>query len=278
MIAALPALHLVLELVCAAAAAAPPAPARAVKPSVAVFRLEPKHGVPPGAADLLTDTLLNEVRGSGAFSRVVSPAEIAVLMAPEQQQFLVRCASDECALVDNELAGALGVSHILVGNLGKLGNSYLLNLRLLDVQSSVLLASLSERAKGDTEEALLDLVRPASLKLLKEGGLVREPPKAPAAAESPPSLARRGALWGGAVVAGLGAALALPALALWGTVVGVTAWDVAGGWRPGNRHSITATVALLSNVAFVTAAVLTVVMLTGLGAGGIAMGVSGVMP
>ena len=132
-----------------------------MKPSVAVFRLEPKHGVPPGAADLLTDTLLNEVRGSGAFSRVVSPAEIAVLMAPEQQQFLVRCASDECALVDNELAGALGVSHILVGNLGKLGNSYLLNLRLLDVQSSVLLASLSERAKGDTEEALLDLVRAA---------------------------------------------------------------------------------------------------------------------
>ncbi len=226
MIAALPAIHLVLELV-GAAAAAPPAPVRAVKPSVAVFRLEPKHGVPPGAADLLTDTLLNEVRGSGAFSRVVSPAEIAVLMAPEQQQFLVRCASDECALVDNELAGALGVSHILVGNLGKLGNSYLLNLRLLDVQSSVLLASLSERAKGDTEEALLDLVRPASLKLLKEGGLVREPPKAPVAAdESPPSLARRGALWGGAVVAGLGAALALPALALWGTVAGVTAWDV----------------------------------------------------
>ena len=78
---------------CAAAAAAPPAPARAVKPSVAVFRLEPKHGVPPGAADLLTDTLLNEVRGSGAFSRVVSPTEIEALITLEQTRQLMNCSA-----------------------------------------------------------------------------------------------------------------------------------------------------------------------------------------
>lgn len=228
-----------------AAPAVGPAPAA----SVAVFRLEAKLGVPAGAADLLTETLLSEVRRSGAFARVVSPAEISLLMRPEQQQFLLRCATDECALVDNELAGALGVSHILVGNLGKLGNSYLLNLRLLDVRSSVLLASLSERARGHTEEALLDLVRPAVVRLLQDGGMAPAPTPAPAASSADGT--RRRILWGvaggwAAVAVSVGAASVVGV----GAALAVAGVDLALGGRPGGVHRVTATQAALANGVF----------------------------
>lgn len=111
---------LLVMMLVAATAPAPSHPVAGLPaplPSVAVFSLEAKHGVPPGAADLLTDNLLAQLRKTGAFSQVVSPADIAVLMPPDEQKFLMRCASDECAVVDNEVAGALGVSHVLVGNL-----------------------------------------------------------------------------------------------------------------------------------------------------------------
>ena len=177
-----------------------------------------------------------QLRKAGAFSRVVAPADIAALMAPEQQKFLMRCASDECAVVDNELAGALGVTHILVGNLGRLGNTYLLNLRLLDARSSVLVASLSNRTRSETEDALLDMVQPALQDLLQQSGLG---PPAPTPADG--KSARRGPwLVGGGVLAASGVALVLGA-ALAAACGAVGIYDLASGWRPGEPHALTAT-------------------------------------
>jgi hypothetical protein len=228
--------------------------------------------VPPGAADLLTDTLLAEVRAAGVFDRVVSPVEIAALMRPEQQQFLLRCASDECALVDNELAGALGVTHILVGSLGKLGASYLLNLRLLDVQSSVLLSSLSERARGASEEALLDLVRPSARRLLVDAGMLKD--SGGGQAVSP---VRKGLRAGGGVLLVGGVGLGVMGLGALLGVAAVTAYNAAQGWRPGKAHHIPAALGLVSNVAYVGGGGLALLGILGLGVG-TALLVSGMLP
>ena len=77
--------------------------------SVAVFPLTALVGVADPAAQLLSETLVQEVRNARAFSQVMSPREIATIMPADQQKFLMRCAAESCTVVDNELAGALGV-------------------------------------------------------------------------------------------------------------------------------------------------------------------------
>ena len=228
---------------------------------MAVFTLESKVGVAKGTEVLITDHMMVELRRANVFSRVVSPNEIAALMPPEQANFLVRCASDECALVDNEIAGVLGVSHILVGNVGKLGDSYLVNLRLLDVRSSVLVASVSERARAASDEGLLDAVKPAVATLLKEAGLQPEQAAAPTstAGGGPriPLLVTGAAVGAGAVV------VALAGAASGASALGLLAWDVGGGWRPGGVHTVTALQGAAGNLAAAAGAVLLVLALGG---------------
>ncbi|MEW5851050.1 MAG: hypothetical protein AB2A00_19845 [Myxococcota bacterium] len=258
-------------------------------PTLAVLPLEAKLGVPPQAAELLTDNLLTEVRNTRIFGRVVGPQEIATLMPAEQQSFLIKCASDECALVDQELAGALGVSHLIVGNLGKLGSSYLINMRMLELKTSTVLATLSERVRGESPELLLDALRPSLTKLLVDSGFIKpQNAPAPAAAAIPgapattsttaPESSTPSRLPILRAVGGVGllvaAVPALGALALW-TVVGAwTAYDFARGYKPGGQHQLTANEAFLSDVAFVGAALSSVVALVMVVAFSVALGAS----
>lgn len=141
-----------------------PAPA----PSAAIFQLEPEFGVEPGVAKLLTDSLTQVLRTSGAFSRVVSSREIEALVGLERQKQLMACPSDGCVA---ELAGALGVDFLVVGNIGKLGASFLINIKLLVVRTGAVASSVANRIKGENEEALLDGLHPAALQLLDGAGL-----------------------------------------------------------------------------------------------------------
>src|SRR5438045_2438951 len=102
-------------------------------PSVAVFAVDPQRGAEPALARVVTETVLQEVRRSSSFARVTSPTEIATLMSPAQQITLLKCAQDACALVDMDIAGALGVSHLLVGTVTSLAHAYVLQLKLLEL-------------------------------------------------------------------------------------------------------------------------------------------------
>ncbi|MEW5847776.1 MAG: hypothetical protein AB2A00_03140 [Myxococcota bacterium] len=269
--------------------AAAPSRADEQKASLAVFPLEAKVNVPAPVAELLTEALVAEMRAANVFTRVVTPQDIAALMPPEQQKFLMRCASDECALVDQDMAGALGVTHLLVGNMGKLGSSYLLNLRMLEVASSKVVATLSQRFKGKDEEALLDALHPAAEKMIAQARLaplaptpppvpapvpetptVRElvatpvpdapppataPPPAPTT-EKPPEPAPTGAFQPAVAARAVGiAGAAMFALVLMlsaGLYAGagvVAGVDFLSGGRPGGTHKVNANVAFLANVA-----------------------------
>ncbi|MEW5851338.1 MAG: hypothetical protein AB2A00_21295 [Myxococcota bacterium] len=188
-------------------------PVRAAgKPILAVLPLDAAAGVDRAQAQLFTEPLVQELRDSRAFTRVVTPQELAALMPPEQQAQLLRCAQDECAVVDLDLAGALGASHLLVGNVGRLDDVWLLNVKLLELSTSLVVGSVSERVTGPAS-ALLDAIRPAVRKLLQQGGFAVAPKR-----DGGPL--KRTDIQGGALgVLGLGAAisstLAAGAAVLW---------------------------------------------------------------
>ncbi|MEW5851567.1 MAG: hypothetical protein AB2A00_22445 [Myxococcota bacterium] len=152
-------------------------------PSVAVAALQAQHGVTPGLATLLTDALVQHIRDAKAFSRVVSSSEISTQLGAERAELMSGCDSEGCVA---ELAGALGVDYLLIGNVGKIGTSYVLNARLLDVKSVRTVASRSERFRNDSEEAVLDGLPGVVRKLLDEAAirhaLGAPPPPVPAPA------------------------------------------------------------------------------------------------
>lgn len=139
-----------------------------VGPTVAVLPLEAKTGVEPSTADVVSDNLLDQMRRSHAFSRVVSAKEIEALMGLEQKKQLLSCSSESCMA---ELAGALGVDFLMQGSLARLGATFVFNAKLLNVRTGVAASSVSHRLKGTSEETLLDGVGPAVVQLIREAGL-----------------------------------------------------------------------------------------------------------
>lgn len=184
--------------------------------SVAVFRFS-AGGVDAAAADLLTDDVVEEVRASGAFVLVVSPNEVDTRIGVQGQQQLRDCALDRCALVDRELAGALGVTHLLVGSVARLGEQVGVSLKLVELRTAAEIATV--RRDVARAEALPREVRAATRALLAQAHLVPAAVAMPqdAAAASPP----RAMLWGLGVAGGVaGAVLA---------VLGVTVAGVLNG-------------------------------------------------
>ncbi|MEW5854288.1 MAG: hypothetical protein AB2A00_36275 [Myxococcota bacterium] len=137
-------------------------------PSVAVSSLENKTGVNADVAELLTDNVVNEVRQSRAFSRVVSAKEIQAALGYEQQKQLMNCNSESCMA---QIAAALEVTHLITGNIGRLGGSYLFNLKLIDARTGVAAGAVAQRIPASSDEALLDTVRPSVDQLLRQAGI-----------------------------------------------------------------------------------------------------------
>ncbi len=270
------------------------------KPSLAVFTLEAETGVQASTSRLLTDALVSEVRASAAFSSVVSFRELEALLSMEQQRQLTNCSTESCV---TEATRALGVDQVLVGNVGKLGESFLLNLRLLDTRTGGAVGAVSKRMKSSTEEGFLDAIPSAVSELLSRASLkapdalpvatVAQPstPAAPApVSDAPPSGAhpsdappadtpashtpsRRPLYWGGAAAAAAVAALSLLVLG-----AGVLAAVVAPGLYVnvvGSHRYERAVYAVMAGG--IAAAVVSALVLLGAGAGTVGLAFLGVM-
>lgn len=179
--------------------------------SVAVFRFS-AGGMDAAAADLLTDDVVEEVRASGAFAQVVSPNEVDTRIGAVGQQQLRDCALDRCALVDRELAGALGVTHLLAGSVARLGDQVGVSLKLVELRTANEVATV--RRDVARAEALPREVRAATRALLEQAHLVRGMAAAPEQANP-----LQPVLWGLGVGGGVaGVVLAVAGLAVAGAL------------------------------------------------------------
>lgn len=111
-------------------------------------------GLEAGEADLYTELLATSLRARGL--KVVTAGDIAQVLGLERQKQLLGCAESGCTA---ELAAALGVDAIVVGQVGLLGRGYTVTARALAASDAAALASATERAA--TAEAM-----PATLERL----------------------------------------------------------------------------------------------------------------
>ncbi|MBI5526180.1 MAG: hypothetical protein HY897_07580 [Deltaproteobacteria bacterium] len=135
---------------------APPAPAKKEAPktlSVAFFQLEAQH-VDPKTAAIVSDellVLLSKMPGSN----VMGSKEVDAMLGYEQKKQMSGCTDTSCMVA---IGGALGVDKILMGSLGKLGESYILSLKLLDIRLGKVEQLYSKRLRGGKEEDFLDIL------------------------------------------------------------------------------------------------------------------------
>lgn len=179
---------------------------------------------------------------------VVSRADLMALLGFERQQQMFAC--DENASCAAELAGALGVDRLVTGALGKVGGTYLLTLRVIDVKTGRVTARSSDTVGGAADE-LLSLVRRAVPGLVAQDEQLRMPARSPTVG----LLAGGGAVLAAGAVAGVFQRLAVRDLG--------AKFDRDGVYDPSLQQRAH-TLAVTSNVLLAAGAALTV-------AGGVAL-------
>ncbi|MBN2355845.1 hypothetical protein JXO59_07015 [candidate division KSB1 bacterium] len=140
------------------------------KPKIAVLSLEAKN-VSQETADAVADILSTELFNSQRFQVIERQAMLRVL---EEQKLQMTGVTDMTQAV--EIGKVLNVQKIMIGSVSKLGSTYIINTRLVDVKTGAL--ELAQNAKSTTGEAGLttaisDLVRNLAQKVAVEGSIIK---------------------------------------------------------------------------------------------------------
>lgn len=142
-----PALAAALVLSVPAATTAP------AKKPVLVVPLHSGPGLEQNVADLLTDTLCADIQRETNL-RILTQKDVSTMLGVERQRQLLACTESSSCLT--EIAGALDADAIVHGSLGRLGDSWIFNLSLVDGRTGAVTQRYSSRRKGSSAEVFLD--------------------------------------------------------------------------------------------------------------------------
>lgn len=120
--------------------------------------------IPRGQADLIGDALSSSLQNRSGW-RMMERSQIDKILQEQGFQNSGACDKSECAI---QMGKVLGIDRIVVGSVGKLGESYMLNARLVDVATGEIVASSSQTGATKIEAVATDLVPRASTELLGE--------------------------------------------------------------------------------------------------------------
>jgi len=130
-----------------------PAMAQNDKIPVVIMDFASKGGVSQDQMDALGDLLSTQISSMGPF-KVISKNDIKAALQLENQRALLGCDDVSCVA---ELGGALGARWVVVGNASRFGQSYLMNLKILDAEQIKVTAAVARKVKGDQSD-LIDIL------------------------------------------------------------------------------------------------------------------------
>ena len=114
-----------------------------------VLDLTAKEAVADLAAEL-SELVVGTMRGALPKAEITGQSDIKAMLTLEQQKMTVGCEDDTSCLA--EIGGALGADHVVTGRLGKVGEIYLLSLKLIYAPRAIVVRQFSERIRGDVEQ------------------------------------------------------------------------------------------------------------------------------
>ncbi len=114
--------------------------------SIAVLNIKAdKKQVSLDDAVSITDFLTTEVAEIDGI-KVLSWDDIKKILEHEGNKQSIGCDDESCL---SEIGGSLGVDYILAGNIGRLGNRYLMTVKLIDIEKAETKARVTKKVKND---------------------------------------------------------------------------------------------------------------------------------
>jgi TolB-like protein len=136
---------------------------------IAVMDLKARSGIDNMVVLSLTDLVCTELSGYEEFE-VIARDDMQAMLEHIADQQLLECDDIQCLA---EVGGALGVAQLMSGNIGKVGDVYLINLKLIDIEKAEVLNRFSKEFKGN-ESGLITYMKHAVAVLLGKPGLDEE--------------------------------------------------------------------------------------------------------
>lgn len=140
-------------------------------------------GVDEAMTGLLTEVLTTEVQRSGRFTEVIAGRDVKAMLSFEERRQILGCSDESCLA---EIGGALGADRIMVSNVGKVGETFVITVKLIDIVKARTDARGYRRVSGPPE-ALLDGIQQAVRDLWRPA---EAEPVAPVGASTPAPAAR----------------------------------------------------------------------------------------
>lgn len=140
------------------------------KIAIAVLDFEAKN-VNLQNAEAVSDLLRTELFNTGSF-KVVERAKIQKILEEQRFQMSGVTSTDQAA----EIGRLLNVNKIMVGSVTKLGQTFIINTRIVDVQSGVVTLAEASECRGGEEQlptAITELALKISYKVGLEGSIIR---------------------------------------------------------------------------------------------------------
>lgn len=138
---------------------------------IAMLPFKAGDGVRKKTAASMGEAVVAELRRHGL--DVITRQEMEAILNHEQQQELLGCSSERCLA---DIGGALGVDHLAAGNLAKLGKSWMLHLKLINVMAVKTVSQADKRIRDGTLDDVLDAIPRTVAALLKTRIATRTPP------------------------------------------------------------------------------------------------------
>ncbi len=130
---------------------------------VAVMGLKATAGIPPEFLESLVALIPEELERLGPF-KAITTADINQMLAYENLKDQLGCTDVACLA---EIGGALGVAYLISGNLTLVGDTYLLQLQLMDIVQARSAGRVAREYKGGPM-GLLEEVRAATRLVVRE--------------------------------------------------------------------------------------------------------------
>jgi hypothetical protein len=135
-------------------------------------------GISTQEASVLTNRLSTYLVQAGVY-RIIERGQMKQIL--EEQDFqMTGCTSDECAV---EIGQLLGAQLILAGSFGKIGSTYTIDMRIIDVTTGGIIQTASHDTRGEIDDVLTVGLSEAARKLT--GGAAVEAAPAPIGVPAP---------------------------------------------------------------------------------------------
>lgn len=125
----------------------------ATTPAVAVMPLLVR-GLDSNAVRVIEDALTDGLIRTGKF-RVMERSQMTSILDEQGFQRSGACDGEQCAV---QIGKLLGVQRSLIGSVGLLGKTYVLNVRMVDISTGEAIATSQRSFVGEIDKALTEMI------------------------------------------------------------------------------------------------------------------------